>query len=77
MICSLEMIELNYWPPNDRNGPLMSGLRDRLFDLGYYPSILTQERLGLCDVTLQVWPSRYSQIENYSICTKNIFSLEY
>ncbi|XP_076664878.1 ionotropic receptor 75a isoform X2 [Andrena cerasifolii] len=55
---SLETIELNYWPPKDRNGPLMSGLRDRLFDLGYYPSILTHERLDWCDVTLQVWPAR-------------------
>ena len=55
---SLEMIELNYWPPKDRNGPLMSGLRDGLFDLGYHPLILTPERLDWCDVTLQVWPAR-------------------
>ncbi|XP_076664881.1 ionotropic receptor 75a-like isoform X3 [Andrena cerasifolii] len=55
---SLETIELNHWPPNDENGPLMSGLRDQLFDLGYYPSLLTHERLDWCDVTLQVWPAR-------------------
>ncbi|XP_076293992.1 ionotropic receptor 75a [Lasioglossum baleicum] len=54
---TLDVIELD-WPKNAKNGPLMSGLKERKYDIGYYPSILTIERLTLADVTLQVFPTR-------------------
>lgn len=52
------MIELNYWAKNDSNGPLMSGLNRSLFDIGFFPSIITSERLDLAGVMLQVLPVR-------------------
>ncbi|XP_034196183.1 ionotropic receptor 75a [Osmia lignaria lignaria] len=55
---TLEVLELDHWEKNDRNGPLVTGLSKRIFDLGYYPSILTNERLNYADVITQVWPVR-------------------
>ncbi|XP_076380508.1 ionotropic receptor 75a isoform X1 [Megalopta genalis] len=55
---TLDVIELNYWAKHDKNGPLMNGLKQRKFDLGFFPSIVTKERLAYADVALQVWPAR-------------------
>ncbi|KZC03889.1 hypothetical protein WN55_00069, partial [Dufourea novaeangliae] len=43
---------------NLTNGPLMAGLKQRDFDVGYFPSILTNDRLNYANVALQVWPAR-------------------
>ncbi|XP_015437865.1 PREDICTED: uncharacterized protein LOC107192984 [Dufourea novaeangliae] len=55
---TLDMIELTHWEKDDRNGPLMAGLKQRDFDVGYFPSILTNDRLNYANVALQVWPAR-------------------
>ncbi|XP_053976501.1 ionotropic receptor 75a-like [Hylaeus volcanicus] len=55
---TLDLIELSHWEKHDRNGPVFAGFRDRHFDLSYYPSILTNERLNFADVMVQLWPSR-------------------
>ncbi|XP_076766933.1 ionotropic receptor 75a [Xylocopa sonorina] len=55
---TLEVIELNHWGKNDSNGPLMAGLGQDIYDIGFYPSILTLERLKFADVILQIFPAR-------------------
>ncbi|XP_076178932.1 ionotropic receptor 75a isoform X2 [Ptiloglossa arizonensis] len=74
---TLEVIELNHWEKNDRNGPQFSGLRDRIFDLTYCPSILTAERLNYANVILQVWPERtcfmFLTIPSAKVDMKSIF----
>ncbi|XP_078050387.1 ionotropic receptor 75a isoform X2 [Augochlora pura] len=55
---TLDIIELDHWAKDDTNGPLMTGLKEREFDMGFYPSLITKERLTYADVALQVWPAR-------------------
>ncbi|XP_043262967.1 ionotropic receptor 75a-like [Colletes gigas] len=55
---TLEVFGLDHWEKNDKNGPLIAGLKERIFDLGYCPTILTKERLNYANVILQVWPER-------------------
>ncbi|KOC69526.1 hypothetical protein WH47_05469 [Habropoda laboriosa] len=55
---SFEILEINYWDKNDTNGPVVTGLRERKFDLAYYPLVLTQDRLTYADVMIQVMPLR-------------------
>ncbi|XP_043525262.1 uncharacterized protein LOC122536725, partial [Frieseomelitta varia] len=55
---TFEVIELDHWEKNDSVGPLISGLHQGKYHLGYFPSIITIERLNRADVILQVWPIR-------------------
>jgi len=55
---SIDLIEIDHWEKNDTYGPLMSTLKRRDADLGYYPSILTIERYGYARVIIQQWPAR-------------------
>ncbi|PBC29009.1 hypothetical protein APICC_09986 [Apis cerana cerana] len=43
---------------NFTNGPLIAGFKNGIYDLGYFPSILTKERFNYADVIMQVWPIR-------------------
>ncbi|CAL7944852.1 unnamed protein product [Xylocopa violacea] len=74
---TLEVIELNHWGKNDSNGPLMAGLRQDLYDIGFYPSILTIERLNFADVILQIFPARtcflFRTVPSVNIDTNGIF----
>ncbi|XP_026674186.1 ionotropic receptor 75a-like [Ceratina calcarata] len=54
---SFEIIEVSHWS-NDTNGPLIVGLKNGIYDILFYPSIITHSRLDDADVILQVWPLR-------------------
>ncbi|KAG7204595.1 hypothetical protein KM043_005014 [Ampulex compressa] len=55
---TMELTELQRWGRSTPNGPLMSGLQEGIYDLGYYPSIITDERLYCGSVIIPMWPVR-------------------
>nr|XP_012138610.1 PREDICTED: LOW QUALITY PROTEIN: uncharacterized protein LOC100877692 [Megachile rotundata] len=57
---TLEVSAIDHWEKGNKIGPLVTSLNKRLYDLGYYPSILTLERMNNADVITQVWPLSYN-----------------
>ncbi|XP_076231262.1 ionotropic receptor 75a [Calliopsis andreniformis] len=55
---TLDVLGLMHWDANKYNGPLFTGFQDGSIDIGYFPSVITQQRIDIADAILQVFPAR-------------------
>lgn len=75
---SFEVIKLDHWSINDSSfGPLIAGLHNDIYHMGYFPSILTIERLNYANVITQVWPARYYSNRLYFLYIHIFFKSSY